>query len=83
MYVIGEGPMARDHRADLDCPHCQGSGTLIENERMIDGEYWCSFVDCDCTWNARDVAAAQAAHADYLKNGGTSLEDLQKELGLK
>lgn len=40
--------MAQDRRADPDCSLCHGTGCLIENERMIGGEYWCSFLDCDC-----------------------------------
>jgi hypothetical protein len=38
-----------DRRADPFCSICRGSGTLIDNEKIIDGEYWCSFIDCDCT----------------------------------
>lgn len=67
-------------KPDPDCRICKGSGTLIENERVTDGEYWCSFVDCECTWAAKDIAQAHSAYADYLANGGTSLEDLKREL---
>jgi len=31
--------MPRDHRADPDCTLCRGTGTVIENERVIKGEY--------------------------------------------
>jgi hypothetical protein len=68
-------------KPDPDCRICKGSGTLIENERVIDGEYWCSFVDCDCLHTKQDIAKANAAYADYLANGGTTLEDLKRELG--
>ncbi len=37
-----------DRRADPHCPHCHGAGTVIENEQVIDGEYWCSIEDCIC-----------------------------------
>lgn len=73
--------MARDRRADPHCHMCHGSGTIIENEKMIDGEYWCSFVGCFCTdLDEQEMRAAQQGYADYLANGGTSLEDLRKEI---
>lgn len=40
--------MTQNSKADPGCPCCQGTGATIENERIIDGEYWCSWVDCYC-----------------------------------
>jgi hypothetical protein len=73
--------MARDRRADPHCDICHGTGAVPGNERVVDGEYWCSYLDCICieTYSA-EMADAHAAYADYLKNGGTSLDDLRKEL---
>ena len=41
--------MAQDRRADPNCPHCQGTGAVIEGEKVDEhGDYWCNWLDCIC-----------------------------------
>lgn len=32
---------------DPDCSICKGTGTILE-DKLINGEWWCSFIDCHC-----------------------------------
>lgn len=40
--------MNKTGEADPNCSTCHGTGYFISDEKMIDGEYWCAWMDCHC-----------------------------------
>lgn len=40
--------MPQHPAADPFCPYCRGVGSVFSDEKIINGEYWCSFMDCIC-----------------------------------